>query len=1254
MVVWNDLSNTEWMDYPSQSNILRRTYVNGFLDVSQNIVGRKDMELKGNITINGRADYKWNSFGQVLSGVFESDNLTAFGLTVDMDASGNTIVVGAYKENTGGFLGAAYVYKYDSVSEIWYQHGPRLTPNSSINSQFGWQGAFISDDGSIVAVNDRGSNSSTTSNTSVGKVYVFQYNSSTNTWDDYGSNQSVLEGTSSNQELGHRGISMSGDGSTISGIDQLGNYGNSICRIVNGSWTQIGLMVADGTHYCHPSLNYDGSRVVLNKFSHQQTIVYEYSGSGTVWNQVGSTITNTGGNTVECHTSMNKEGNIIAVHEETNQTVRIYQYDETVTGSWKQLGTTLLDEFGSSGHFGEKMRLNAAGDMIIIGNRHDVAATIQIYKYQNDDWFRVGETIYGISNSQFGRAVAISDDGTRVVAGGYLADLNGNDSGYVQAFQWSIKAPYVDPMLNISDGVVTLGGAADDVVSNYAVNQLGNTLFGESANNHFGASAEMNKDGSIVVIGAPGFSSGTFEIGRVYVYAYRNGFWQQKGSTISPYPDTNNAGIGAGVDINNDGNVIIAGSGHDYNAAGTNLGNNGTLDVFEFINGDWVQKGSTIYGIVNHDHLGMRGLSINGAGNIIAGFFHQSGFVRVYQYDDDTSDWVQMGGDIPMTPGITTIDMFWQNRRIDLSEDGTIIALGDLEDDTAGTNNGKITIYKYTVVDSVGSWNKLGDDIVSPNGATAATEAFGASVSLSSDGHTVAFSSRYWNGNKGLARIFKYSEEGNVWTQLGADFNVTTVTNDSGTQIARTVGLSGDGKTFIHGESNNDTYGSDYGAIHIHKYFNGQWNQIHTEFGIIDDHLGINGVGMSRDGTRFVASSATADTGGTDIGFSSMFEISKNTGFKINRNGNVETIETDASIKAGSSITAGTNLDTGSTINAGGGIYMGTSVWNHGGGGAGVAARTHHLYFNTGSNSRHPAILATGAYVGFQWGSGGSYATKAAIGNGGFGTFTGQHRVCIKDVGLSDIPVVKHDIASNELNEDGETIIDAWENEAVDNDYIGRIVCANQNKFIRISGGVETGLKGITINEALPLTCLSTKANDKSCFGVISGAEDENNRMGGEGHFISHYDKEKGDARLYVNSLGEGSIWVTNTNGNFESGDYIASSNLIGYGQKQDSEFLSNYTVAKITMDCNFSPITQEQQCILKDASGNNILDSRNEFQWTNKIDSSGNIMYEKAYRIRYLDNKAIRITEDEYNAKIAASEEAYIAAFVGCTYHCG
>ena len=64
--------------------------------------------------------------------------------------------------------------------------------------------------------------------------------------------------------------------------------------------------------------------------------------------------------------------------------------------------------------------------------------------------------------------------------------------------------------------------------------------------------------------------------------------------------------------------------------------------------------------------------------------------------------------------------------------------------------------------------------------------------------------------------------------------------------------------------------------------------------------------------------------------------------------------------------------------------------------------------------------------------------------------------------------------------------------------------------------------------------------------------------------------------------IGVGGIWVINSNGNIENGDYIQSSYEIGYGEKQDSEFLANYTVAKATMDCNFeldSPLYECREC---------------------------------------------------------------------------
>jgi hypothetical protein len=67
---------------------------------------------------------------------------------------------------------------------------------------------------------------------------------------------------------------------------------------------------------------------------------------------------------------------------------------------------------------------------------------------------------------------------------------------------------------------------------------------------------------------------------------------------------------------------------------------------------------------------------------------------------------------------------------------------------------------------------------------------------------------------------------------------------------------------------------------------------------------------------------------------------------------------------------------------------------------------------------------------------------------------------------------------------------------------------------------------------------------------------------------------------LVVNSVGEGGIWVCNSNGNIENGDYISSSDYLGYGEKQDDDRLLNYTVAKATINCNFELDTNYYKCI--------------------------------------------------------------------------
>jgi hypothetical protein len=236
----------------------------------------------------------------------------------------------------------------------------------------------------------------------------------------------------------------------------------------------------------------------------------------------------------------------------------------------------------------------------------------------------------------------------------------------------------------------------------------------------------------------------------------------------------------------------------------------------------------------------------------------------------------------------------------------------------------------------------------------------------------------------------------------------------------------------------------------------------------------------------------------------------------------------------------------------GGGLELTRFNTPDGNGGLGYnrSSAIWHAYSST--NSRETLYFAVGS---------GDYGTSSydytrvrgyidTNNSGGNITFTGQHRAVVEG-----IPI--------------------YESEK----YKGLIVSSKSNKYVKLNG-LETGSNAITINESVPLVSLSNIAQDKSCFGVISDSEDPDVREDRIGNFVTTGQKEKGDARVFINSVGEGAMWVVNTAGPLESGDYITTSNVAGYGQKQESDSLKNYTVAKITMDCDFEPATQPIQRI--------------------------------------------------------------------------
>ena len=107
----------------------------------------------------------------------------------------------------------------------------------------------------------------------------------------------------------------------------------------------------------------------------------------------------------------------------------------------------------------------------------------------------------------------------------------------------------------------------------------------------------------------------------------------------------------------------------------------------------------------------------------------------------------------------------------------------------------------------------------------------------------------------------------------------------------------------------------------------------------------------------------------------------------------------------------------------------------------------------------------------------------------------------------------------------------------------------------------------VSLSSTLPTVKLSKVARDKAVFGVfvkeVPLPKD---------HW---YGNREGERFATVNALGEGRVWVTNLNGNIEAGDYITTSDLAGYGQRQDDDIVHSYTCGKAIETVDWDSVTE-------------------------------------------------------------------------------
>ena len=206
---------------------------------------------------------------------------------------------------------------------------------------------------------------------------------------------------------------------------------------------------------------------------------------------------------------------------------------------------------------------------------------------------------------------------------------------------------------------------------------------------------------------------------------------------------------------------------------------------------------------------------------------------------------------------------------VDISYDGTRIAVGIPNEDDGGTNSGMARIYEYN--SGTDKWEQLGQDL---NGDSA-TDKFGYRLELNKTGSRVAITTR----NGGYAKVYEYNSGTSQWDLMGSNNVWDSSNTDRGKFPINTspdgirnrfVSLNDDGDVLAVGHAEDN-------SVNVYQWDgSSNWTKVGST---LDSSLGSVSAGdgfgasgqLSKNGDYLIVGSTHVDTGGTNAGQVAVF-----------------------------------------------------------------------------------------------------------------------------------------------------------------------------------------------------------------------------------------------------------------------------------------------------------------------------------------------------------------------------------------------
>ena len=390
--------------------------------------------------------------------------------------------------------------------------------------------------------------------------------------------------------------------------------------------------------------------------------------------------------------SLSSDGNTVAIGALYNDGggansghTRIYDWDTISTpNKWTKRGLDINGE-AAGDYSGISVSLSSNGNTVAIGAVYNDSAGsnaghVRVYYWDTvatpNKWTKRGLDIDGEAAGDFsGVSVSLSSNGNTLAVGAHYNDASGNllsDAGHVRVYDWNTVA----------------------------WTKRGLDIDGEAANDQNGVSVSLSSNGNTVAIGARYNDGAGSDAGHARIYDWDTvstpNMWIQRGSDINGEAAGDYSG--SSVSLSSNGNTVAIGAIYN-DASGNLLSTAGHVRIYDWNVSEWTQRGLDIDGEAAGDNSGWS-VSLSSDGNRIAvgaiyndasgNLLPDAGHVRVYQWNQLSSTWTQLGLDID---GEATGDN--SGRSVRLSSDGNTVAIGATLNDSSLSNAGHVRVFKY-------------------------------------------------------------------------------------------------------------------------------------------------------------------------------------------------------------------------------------------------------------------------------------------------------------------------------------------------------------------------------------------------------------------------------------------------------------------------------------------------------------------------------------------------------------------------------